>query len=212
VFRWSLAVAVVVHGLLLALPMPTGTVDAGVAPPARPVFRVVNRPPAPPEPPEPLELPEPPAGPVVTIPVPEIDDPEPLSRDEEPLPTPDPAVADLDSTAWDGILDAPPPPAEPGNGPVHVIGDIVPPETVHAPRPRYPEAAHRIGRNGLVVLQAVIDREGRVREVKVLRGAPLGMTEAAVDAVRGWRFRPATRDGEPVAVYYQLTVRFRRLG
>lgn len=46
-------------------------------------------------------------------------------------------------------------------------------------------------------------------DVKVLRGAPFGMTEAAVEAVRGWRFRPATREGEPVAVYYQLTVRFR---
>ncbi len=56
-----------------------------------------------------------------------------------------------------------------------------------------------------VVLQAAIDRQGRV-----LWWARFWMTEAAADAVRGWRFRPAWRGGQPVAVYYQLTVRLQQ--
>lgn len=210
VFRWSLTAAVGIHALILALPMPVDSVHAEVEAPARPVYRLVNRPPAPPEPPEPQELPTPVEA-RVTIPVPEIDTPEPLPR-EDRLPEPDPAVVDPGAVALpDGFGDPPPPPPEPEDGPVYVVGEIEPPEAIHAPRPRYPELARRAGRDGLVVLQAVIDRDGRVREVQVLRGAPFGMTEAAVAAVRGWRFRPATRGGGPVAVYYQLTVRFRQV-
>jgi len=210
VFRWSLAGALVTHLVLLALPLPTSQVDAAVEPPPRPVFRIVNRRPKPPTPPTPVDRHEPPRGPVVLVPVPDVHDPEPLA-DEDPLPAPDPVALDVDADLYTDILDGPPPPPPPTEeGPVYVIGGIEPPEALDAPRPRYPEAARQVGRDGLVVLQAVIDREGRVQEVQVLRGAPFGMTEAAVVAVRSWRFRPATRDGEPVSVYYQLTVRFHR--
>ena len=59
-----------------------------------------------------------------------------------------------------------------------------------------------------MVLDAVIDAEGRVASVKVLRGLPLGLTEAAQEAVREWRFEPATLHGAPVAVEFVLAVRF----
>lgn len=209
-FRWSLGGAVLAHALLLPLPMPTSTVDAAVKPPMRPIYQIDNRRPKPPEPPTPVDPPIRPRQPTVTIPVPEIDIPEPLPRDE-PLPEVDPVAADLDTDRFSRSFDPPPPPAPPEDGPVYVIGGIEPPEALDAPPPRYPELARQVGRDGLVVLQAVIDRQGRVREVQVLRGAPFGMTEAAVEAVRSWRFRPATRDGEPVAVFYQLTVRFRQV-
>ena len=209
VFRWSLAGAVGFHALVLALPMPTSRLDAAVEPPMRPIYQIVNRRPTPPTPPEPNDPPVQPRQPTVTIPVPTFDSPEPLPHDD-PLPAPDPVAADLDADLVRPILEAPPP-SPPEDGPVYVIGGIEPPEALEAPRPRYPDLAHQVGRDGLVVLQAVIDRQGLVREVQVLRGAPFGMTEAAVEAVRSWRFRPATRDGEPVAVYYQLTVRFRQV-
>lgn len=76
------------------------------------------------------------------------------------------------------------------------------------PEPVYPRAAQQLGRDGIVVLQATIDREGFVTDLEVLRGAPLGMTEAALSAVERWRFRPATLGDRPVAVFYHLTVRF----
>jgi len=130
--------------------------------------------------------------------------------DETPLPAPD-----LDTLAETPVIlpDGPPPPAPPvptpaADGPVHVLGAIVPPEAIHAPRPEYPEVARRARRGGTVILLATIDQEGLVTDLEILRGEPLGLTEAALAAVRQWRFRPATLEDRPVSVYYHLTVRF----
>jgi protein TonB len=210
--RWSLTGAVAVHALLLPLPVPTSAVKAAVEPPARAVFEIVDHKLAPPAPPTPVEPPIRPREAAVTIPVPEVDAPEPLP-DDTPLPMADPIADDMDGAVFTNLPAGPPPGPSPpaGDEPIYVGGDVEPPEALHAPPPRYPELARVAGRDGLVVLQAVIDRDGTVRDVRVLRGAPFGMTEAAVEAVRTWRFRPARRAGEPVAVYYQLTVRFRRV-
>jgi len=207
--RCSLGAAVMAHALLLPLPIPTSTVDAAVEPPMRPIVKIVNVRPKPPVPPTPVDPPIQPRQPMATIPVPELAPPEPLPFDD-PLPAPDPVADDVGADRFTPILTAPPPPP-PEDGPVYVIGNVEPPTAIDAPKPRYPDFARQVGRNGLVVLQAVIGRDGLVREVQVLRGAPFGMTEAAVEAVRSWRFHPATRDDEPVAVYYQLTVRFQQV-
>jgi protein TonB len=102
------------------------------------------------------------------------------------------------------------PPGEP-ELPVDAGGGVTRPELVESSRvdPIYPEAAQRAGLEGLVVLRATIDERGRVGDLQVLRGLGLGLDEAAVAAVRRWRFRPATRDGRPVKVLYILSVYFR---
>ena len=46
------------------------------------------------------------------------------------------------------------------------------------------------------------------KEVKVLKGLPMGLDQAAAEAVKKWRFKPATLNGKPVDVYYNLTVNF----
>jgi TonB family protein len=95
--------------------------------------------------------------------------------------------------------------------PVAAGGNVTGPEIVESSRvrPDYPEAAQRAGLEGQVVLRAVIDRQGRARDVQVMRGLGLGLDEAAVAAVRRWKFRPATRYGSPVEVVYILSVYFR---
>jgi TonB family protein len=55
----------------------------------------------------------------------------------------------------------------------------------------------------------VIDKSGAVRDVKVLKGLPFGLDQAAADAVRRWRFRPGTLNGQPVDVLFNLTVNFK---
>jgi periplasmic protein TonB len=60
-----------------------------------------------------------------------------------------------------------------------------------------------------VIVEAIIDKDGKVTNVRVLKGLPMGLDQAAVDAVKNWRFRPATLNGRPVSVYYSLTVNFR---
>ncbi len=46
-------------------------------------------------------------------------------------------------------------------------------------------------------------------DLRVLKASPFGLTESAVETVKKWKFKPATLNGEPVAVYYSLTVSFR---
>lgn len=75
--------------------------------------------------------------------------------------------------------------------------------------PRYPPAARGNGIEGTVVVRAVVRRNGRVGDVEILRDLPYGLGEAAASAVRRWRFRPATYQGRPIDVYYNVTVNFR---
>ena len=58
------------------------------------------------------------------------------------------------------------------------------------------------------MLQMVIDVNGQVRESTVLQSARSDLDLAALEAVRKWRFEPATLDGKPVPVYYNLTINF----
>ncbi len=91
-----------------------------------------------------------------------------------------------------------------------VDGDEVSaPIAIDKTRPTYTAAAKEAGHQGRVVLRTVIDEEGTVVDVEVLEGQPYGLSEAAVAAVRTWRFRPARHEGEPVAVNYLLTINFR---
>ncbi len=107
-----------------------------------------------------------------------------------------------------GVPDAPPAP-EP-EGPIRFVvgGNITEPKKVSGPNPLYPEAARRARIQGVVVLECTIGKDGIVNDVKVLRGLPLGLTEAAVEAVNKWRFQASTLNGKPVEVLYILTVRF----
>ena len=60
-----------------------------------------------------------------------------------------------------------------------------------------------------MIVQAIIDKQGAVTNVKVLKGLPMGLSEQAVEAIKKWKFKPATLNGKPVDVYYNLTVNFR---
>lgn len=87
--------------------------------------------------------------------------------------------------------------------------EVLAPKLVESPPPGYPEAARENRTQGEVVVDALIDEQGVVQDVRLVRGQPDGLSEAAVAAVRTWRFEPATYQGKPVSVEYSLTVRFR---
>jgi periplasmic protein TonB len=74
--------------------------------------------------------------------------------------------------------------------------------------PTYNELARHAKTQGVVVVEAVIDKDGNVDKVKVIKGLPMGLSEAAEAAVRGWKFKPGTLNGEPVDVIFNLTVNF----
>jgi TonB family protein len=99
------------------------------------------------------------------------------------------------------------PPAADGP-PYRVGGNVLRPEKISGAPPIYTKEARKAQVTGAVVLDAVIDERGNVTDVKILQGLPSGLDESAVKAVEGWKFKPATLDGRPVAVYYTLTVSF----
>jgi TonB family protein len=82
------------------------------------------------------------------------------------------------------------------------------PEIAGRVKPKYTAEAGAKRLTGTVILEIVIDREGCVREARVLKGLPFGLNESALAAVKGWAFEPATLDGKPVRVYYVATVNF----
>lgn len=74
--------------------------------------------------------------------------------------------------------------------------------------PVYPEAARRAGVEGTVVLDALVGEDGRIEEVQILRGLPLGLSEAAAEAVRRWQYRPARGRSGPVASHKTVRIDF----
>ena len=195
-------------------------------------------PPPPPEqeppPPEPEE-PPPPEAKKIPIPDPEPQEPEPVV--EEPEPEPPPPVPEPPPRHEEvvriveqprrpvqvreaptpevevEIPDPPPPPPKPKpapepTGPIRVGGNVKAPIKVNAPDPEYTEAARSARVEGVVIVEAIIDKNGRVKSTKIVKDQPMGLGAAAERAIRSWSFKPATLNGKPVDVYYNLTVNF----
>lgn len=200
--RFSLIGALIFHLLILAVNFPKFTKETEAAEKEKKVYVVQQVRFQPPPPKQKQEIPKPKAK-KVPIPDPTPDEPEPI-RLEEPEPEID--LPEVDDIVF-GIPDAPPV-AEP-EGPIHVGGDVTKPEKVSAPQPQYTEIARKARIQGVVIVQAIIDKQGAVTNVKVLKGLPMGLSEQAVEAIKKWKFKPATLNGKPVDVYYNLTVNFR---
>jgi TonB family protein len=96
--------------------------------------------------------------------------------------------------------------------PRHVDAEVVKPRPAFNPRPDYTEAARQHRLMGVVIVEAVIDEHGCVTDSRILKGLPDGLDGAALTAVRDWAFLPATVLGQPVAVYYVLTLNFQLQG
>jgi protein TonB len=91
--------------------------------------------------------------------------------------------------------------------PQRVGGRIRPAQRIHHVAPVYPPLARDSHVTGTVILEALIDEHGSVRELKVLRSVPL-LDAAAIDAVRQWRFMPTLLNGVPIQIIMSVTVTF----
>jgi TonB family protein len=93
---------------------------------------------------------------------------------------------------------------------VHKIGgDVTPPQVMVKNEPTYTDAARDAKIQGAVVLNVVIEANGRIEEVSVERSLDPDLDANAMDAVRTWEFAPARLNGEPVAVSARIEVNFR---
>lgn len=206
-------------------------------PPQRPMELVVVEvqppPPPPPEPqPEPARPPPPvkvaraqrppPPAPKERAPPPPNDTPPP----EQPARTPPLVVGiSMSSTTTAGTVAAPVGNTVYGKAegqaqdPAQVQGYKAPryvpayqvdrePQVVNEVKAPYPEEARRAGIEGGVVLSIRIDETGKVTQARVLSGPGYGLNEAALEYIRRYTFRPAVKDGEPVATEIKFTYTF----
>ena len=95
-----------------------------------------------------------------------------------------------------------------GNTPQRVGGNVKAPVAITRVDPVYTEVARKARIQGVAIIEAVIDRDGNVTEARILKGLPMGLDNAALNAIRQWKFKPGTINGQPVPVYYNLTINF----
>lgn len=101
----------------------------------------------------------------------------------------------------------PPPPAPVESKPVRIGGNVQAGNLIRQINPVYPPLARQARIQGIVVLEAIISNEGTIRNLRVVSGHPL-LTQAALDAVQLWRYRPTLLNGDPVEVITTITVNF----
>jgi len=102
----------------------------------------------------------------------------------------------------------PPAPGQPDEDGVYTVGGDVPlPKRVEDVRPTFPEAAQAAGLTGVVIAEIVVDETGQVANAHLVQQIPL-LEDAALAAVRQWKFNPAIVDGRPVPVRMTVSVNF----
>ncbi len=89
-----------------------------------------------------------------------------------------------------------------------VKNGVLPPRATYTPEPEFSAAARKARFQGTVIVQIVIDKRGNVTRIKLERGAGYGLDENAMEAVKVWRFTPATKDGQPVPIKMKIEVSF----
>jgi TonB family protein len=109
-----------------------------------------------------------------------------------------------------GAISQPPDPSLLGRGRWQRIEPpIQAPVVTSRVEPHYPDEYRRAGVSGIAILEAALSETGAVENVGVIKSIAPGLDMAAVEAVRQWKFQPATRDGKPVPVLFNLTINFK---
>jgi protein TonB len=93
-------------------------------------------------------------------------------------------------------------------GPLHVGNGVKSPVVIRRIEPIYPPLAIRARMSGSAVLQCIIDKSGRIRDVRVVTSTFSAFEQPAIDAVQQWLFAPGTLNGQAVDTIFELTVRF----
>ncbi len=106
-----------------------------------------------------------------------------------------------------GMGGAPPPPKPKLSGPLKVGGNVQAARIINKIQPLYPPLARQTRISGTVRLHAIIGKDGTIQSLEVLNGHPL-LQQAALDAVRQWRYQPTLLNGEPVDVDTTIDVIF----
>jgi protein TonB len=106
-----------------------------------------------------------------------------------------------------GVKPVPPPPTGKSSGPVRVGGRVRPPRAIVQVQPEYPPLARQTRVQGEVKIDAILDEQGNVIDMKVVSGHPL-LYQAALDALKKWKYEPTHLNDKPIAVKLVVTITF----
>jgi protein TonB len=146
------------------------------------------------------------APPAASVPVPVPDAEAPTEQkiaSQEELSQASPGVSTEGS--GDNIVVAPPSDELPKFGDYVYVEEL--PEAVTKVTPVYPDIAREAGVDGQVLVQALVGKDGKVKDVRVVKSIPM-LDAAAVAAVKQWVFKPALSNNKPVAVWVAVPVKF----
>jgi len=191
-------------GVEFGIEDPAPSVDVELVEQAAPEPEPPTPPPPPPEPPRPEPVPEPLKPDDMAPPKPEpTPAPKPVVQRSPPKPNPKPAASLRPQTATSAAS------GTPGRSGTPTTGRTTGPGHLYNPKPGYPPESRAAGEHGIVVLRVRVEANGRPGSVALTRssGHPR-LDRAAQEAVRRWRFKPATRDGRPFATTVDVPVRF----
>lgn len=170
----------------------------------------------------------------IPLPVPPAPDPQPRTESPQPktvivvprqpiapsLPN-NPPIGTTDDSADNRFVVAPPgdtvvvnPPARPRPPIAPVLTKVsIDPRFADAFQPEYPPAMRRLDREGVAKVRVLVGADGRVRDVADAGSAnPAFFDATRKQALRAWRFKPATRDGKPFESWHVMTVTFTLTG
>jgi TonB family protein len=82
------------------------------------------------------------------------------------------------------------------------------PEAIYSPEPSFSDEARKAKFQGIVMLMVVVGKDGRPYNIRVRQSLGMGLDEQAIAAVKNWRFRPATFQGQPIATQIAVQVDF----
>jgi len=157
------------------------------------------------EPPPQVSVAQPVAPPTVgvAVPVPDAEaPPEQTIASQEEIAQTTPGV----ETGGDNIVVAPPTEEElPKFGEYVYVEEL--PEAITKVAPVYPDIAREANVDGTVLVQALVGKDGKVKDVKVVKSVQM-LDDAAVTAVKQWVFKPALSNNKPVAVWVAVPVKF----
>ena len=118
------------------------------------------------------------------------------------------AVSSADDSTVSGLMTASPNLPKPSLATLRVSQGVSQGLLIKRVQPKYPPAALATHTQGAVQIEATINKEGNVTNLKVLSGDPV-LAKAALEAVRQWRYKPYYLDGQPVEIETQITINFK---
>jgi protein TonB len=115
-----------------------------------------------------------------------------------------------DTGCCDGVGNSVGPHAGDGPPGIHIAGrnGVTVPQAIYSPEPSFSDEARRAKFQGIVVLMVVVGKDGRPYNIRLRQSLGMGLDEKAIEAVRNWRFRPGTLNGQPVATQIAVQVDF----